>query len=312
MTTNSEFHAHIANLAGYGVHFSTRDDGRRVRDEYHLQLDGYSVVLKQRDEILGLRDSELAGNFVETTVASVEGIQKFEDGVTLVSTLCSLLGFAVHSRVVPYEYQFAGQSRRSSVFGQYNSWRPPFHDAADVTRFVELAWSRFTDVRERRALDALFHMIVSSDLPSTPIEAQVTTAVQCLESIGSYFALGEATRAGIQENKRGFFLDKDDNELTFEALLGQAVTDVGMSLPPGFVTIRRLRNAIVHRGFIRENDKISTHIFGARPPGAMHHAMTDTFGTMQDIIREFILRLLGYHGRYFPYSTAGRVPSAIT
>jgi hypothetical protein len=312
MPSNGRFHAHVANLAGYGEHFSVRSDGRRVRDEYHIQLDDYSIVLKQRDEVLASRDSDLAGSLVETTVASVEGVHDFEEGVALISALCSLLGFAVHSRVVPYGFQFSGQSKRSTVFGQYNSWRPPFHDAADITEFVERTWTRFKDVRERRALAPLFHMLVTTDLPGTSIEAQIMTAVQCLESIGSYFALGEATRTGIQENKKGFFVDKDNNNLAFEALLDQTLADVDMSLPPGFETMKRLRNAIVHRGFIRESDRVATYIFGSRPPGTMFKAMVDTFEQIQDTIREFVLRLLGYQGQYFRYSSARGAPSVIT
>jgi hypothetical protein len=72
-----------------------------------------------------------------------------------------------------------------------------------------------------------------------------------------------------------------------------------------FNKIVRLRNALVHRGFIRETDKVTHYIFGALSVGAMHTAMFEVMEDTQDALREYMLRLLGYRGHYCSYSNSG-------
>jgi hypothetical protein len=88
--------------------------------------------------------------------------------------------------------------------------------------------------------------------------------------------------------------------------------DVGMPLPPSFNQIKVLRNAMIHRGFIRETDNVTRHIFGALPPGHMHTAMFGVMEQAQDVLREYILRLLGYKGDFWTYSNEGSRHKKIT
>jgi hypothetical protein len=56
------------------------------------------------------------------------------------------------------------------------------------------------------------------------------------------------------------------------------------------------------RPFIRETDVVTRHIFGTLTPGAMHTAIFETMEHVQDIVREFVLRLLNYKGPFLLYS----------
>jgi hypothetical protein len=143
-------------------------------------------------------------------------------------------------------------------------------------------------------------MVDASDGPDTLLETQITASIQCLESIKTYFAISEGPRHKIREHKSGKFLDAHGKELHFETLLKLTLEDVGMTLPP-FKEIKRLRNALIYRGFIRGTDKITKFIFGSVPPGGMHNAMFSVMEDIQDILREYMLRLLGYKGRWCAY-----------
>jgi hypothetical protein len=94
--------------------------------------------------------------------------------------------------------------------------------------------------------------------------------------------------------------------MSFEQLMTLTLQDVGMTLPSSFKEIKRLRNALIHRGFIRESDNIMKFIFDAAPPGGMHDAMFGVMEDAQDILREYMLRLLGYKGKWRTYSFKGQ------
>ena len=93
----------------------------------------------------------------------------------------------------------------------------------------------------------------------------------------------------------------------FEQLLKLTLQDVGMGLPSSFNEISKIRNALVHRGFIRETDNITKFIFGNAPSGGMHGAMFGVMEDAQDILREYMLRLLGYKGKWCAYSFKGEL-----
>jgi len=310
---NPIFCARVANLIGYGDHLSESDNGRRVLNEFKLSLGGHVVTIKQQPVAL-LTLSGLWGKPADTSVIEVEGIRSLAEGKILVEDLCWLLSFATHSQVVPYYFCFLDVANRIPVPVGPNNWRPPFLSNGDgeIVNFISQVWARYRDLKEARGLNALFHMVVSSDLPGTILEAQITTCIQCIESVKSYFALVEGARFGITERPSGQFVDCNGRNLTFRTLLELTLNDVGMAMPGALPAIIRLRNALIHRGFIREYDNVTKHIFGSLQANSMHDAMFALMEHMQDLIREYVLRLLGYSGIYWLYSQASRRPASIS
>jgi hypothetical protein len=173
------------------------------------------------------------------------------------------------------------------------------------------AWARYRAIGKDRGVGGLIDMIGFSIQPDSTIESQATASVQCLENIKSYFAICEGHRFGIREEPNGSFTKRNGKPASFEYLLKVTLKDVGMTLPPTFERIKRLRNAIVHRGYIRETNSVTRYIFGQLSPGAMHTAMFETVEAAQDILREFVLRLLGYKGGYWTYSNSGSTHKTI-
>ena len=52
---------------------------------------------------------------------------------------------------------------------------------------------------------------------------------------------------------------------------------------------------------------ITKFIFGNAPPGGMHGAMFGVMEDAQDILREYMLRILGYKGEWCAYSFKGEL-----
>lgn len=251
--------------------------------------------------------SDWRGRQLDTSTSFVSSVRSLEEGETVVDDLCWLLSFAHSSHIQAYHYSFGKRAKGHGVRGAYNHWRPPFHSGVGkVSDFVQQAWPNYQKLKDARPLAAFIHMIGASDLGDGLLEAQVSASMQCLESIKSYFALSEGARYNITETKKGTFC-RGKREMQFEELLKLTLQDVGMTLPPSFGEIRKMRNALVHRGFIRETDNITKFIFGNAPAGGMHSAMFGVMEDAQDILREYMLRLLGYKGKWCAYSFKGEL-----
>lgn len=306
------FRARIVNLPGYGEHITRRKSGGWSRDKTLLKLGDYAVTIKQRKAALKMSGSEWRGRQCATSTIFISKVSSLEEGETVVDDLCWLLSFANSSHVQAYHYSYGRRAKGQSAQGSYNHWRPPFHSGVGtVSDFIQQAWPNYQRLKASRPLSAFIHLIGASDLGGGLLEAQAGASVQCLESIKSYFALSEGTRHNITEAQDGRFL-RGKKVISFEKLLKLTLEDVGMKLPSSFDTIRRLRNALVHRGFIRETDNVTKFIFRNVPPGGMHGAMFGVMEDAQDILREYMLRLLGYKGQWCAYSHKGELYREIT
>lgn len=300
------FQAKLVNFVGYGARTQRFSKRSWSRDRFEFELDNRRIKIVQRAAVRTFGKAQFRGRTVASSAVTIFRVGSFREGEVLLNDLCWLLSFATHSPVLPYKLEFGGNAKIYDTLHRYNSWRPPFEfGGSEMVGFIAAAWPRYQKLKDSRALEGLIHLIVTSDAPGTLLETQVTTGVQCLECIKTYFALSEGRRFHITEQVNGTFKGPK-NSTSFEKLMELALDDVGMKLPEEFEVIKRLRNAIVHRGFVREQDQVATHIFGALKPGAMHRAMFRTFEQTQDLIREYMLRLLGYKGDYLPYSHAGR------
>lgn len=307
------FQAKLVNLVGYGQRMKKVRTGGWVNDRFEFELDGKKIRIVQRAAVRTFDKSRFRGLTIPSSNVTISKVDSFHEGETLLNDLCWLLSFATHSPVMAYRYEYGGLVRGRDATHRYNSWRPPFDiGGPELATFINASWSHYQALKDSRALEGLIHLVVTSDAPGTLLETQVTTSVQCLECIKTYFVLSQGHRFKVFEQTNGTFKGRSAHETTFENLLRLALEDVGMRLPRDFEVIKKLRNAIVHRGFIREQDSITGHIFGALGPGAMHRTMFSTFEKIQDLIREYLLRLLAYQGQYRPYIHGGRAHTTIS
>jgi hypothetical protein len=303
------FVAKIANLIGWGEQSRSARTKRSKgwkRNTIQVRLDGHVVTIRQNAKALQPNRNSLRGKFIESSTIRVSHIKSFEEGETFVHDLCWLLSFATQSNVVAYRLKFENHAKSRSVLGAYNSWRPPFGGGVGkLSDFLQQTWPTYQHLKNTYPLSAFIHMIISSDLSGRVIESSISFGMQSLECIKTYYALAHGATHSITETNQGRFIYSNNQEVSFEDLLKKTLSHVGMPLPPSFVRIKRLRNALIHRGFIRDGDKVTRYIFGTLAPGSLHNAMFEIMEDVQDILREYMLRLLGYKGEFHPYSQRG-------
>jgi hypothetical protein len=302
-----DFLSELANFIGPGDSWTVNQDGSRCRDRIEISIPGHAILIRQNQDVITYDLKELSGQFVPSSTVSISNVLSFAEGEEIAKDIASLLSFAQHSRVVPFAFSMAGKARR--IFGKggfVGAWRPPFAigDGKNVTRFIEGGWGEYQKYKHSRALFALFGLLAYADFPDTPLEIELSQMVICLENLKAYWALSDGQAKGITERTDGFYLGGKKQSL--EALIRMMLNEVGMALPADWAKIVALRNAIIHRGLIRPQDKIASTIFGSTlTEQDMYSAMLRIEYAIHDMIRQYLLRLLSYKGHYHPYSVPG-------
>lgn len=289
----ADFRAVLVNAVFAGEECAEQHDGSSLRNVIRLQLDGRQIELVQAPDLFGSNWSALQGQQIETTTLVVKDVPAADVPVALdlANSVASLLSVATGSevRVCAYDHPEANPSRKIwAVVG--NTWRfcPTIEtaDGARVRRFLEQCWPQYRLLREERMLDVVFDYFVVSQKPGYPIELRLITSFVLLENLKHTFA----KQAGYPFLKgryrpRGATLERPGKEvLRFERLLSEMLRSVGMT--DSLVSIVKLRNELIHSG-------VASLSFEE------HQAI---LADAQDLIREYLLRLLAYRGRYSPYS----------
>lgn len=255
----------------------------------------WEFCFRQRADVAHGRTENLRGTFCETTTVEVDDVQPnhLEDTLATLDAICWLLSFATESRVLYYEHHFpVGKTTGhiKSVSGIANPFRPPFDlgDTVKIKEFVEQAYPAYCRLSKKRKLPVVFDYLLQAERPSQPTEIRLLLLFITLENLKDTYA----RTAGIPyinnyyrkpPSKPG----KPGAQFKFEDLLSEMLLSVGMRR--GLKQIVALRNEIIHSGLSRKS----------------HARQLSMYERIQDILREYILRLLGYHGEFFLYASQG-------
>jgi hypothetical protein len=285
------FTAQIANYFGHGNTRTDYEDGGWSRNVLSCRLGRYQVRVIQDRDILSHKLKP--GGFVHTSQIEVNGVRQFLEGEAVVNDVCRLLAFAAMSQVVPFEYHMEGRKRRMSVTGQPWWHRPVINiKNGDLTAvYLEKVWSTYRLQKRRRKLGEVIEMLTIAELPSQPLEIQLAQIFIIMENLKSTYARSEGYpffKGWFQKSSPPKRNPEKKDRWTFELLLAEMLTRVGMK--PRLHRIIGLRNDIIHFGLSRRPyDSLSKH-----------------YETCQDIVREYLLRFLGYDGEYLIYRQACR------
>lgn len=286
----ADLRAYVANCLA-GGHTLTRDGQHVTRDKIEPSCDGKTLIIKQRREVAIAQYRDLLGTFAATTEIVIPNVAATDVDRTLamVDRVCWLLSFAGLSRVVRYGETYPDGSRQSShhtAFGTAEFFRPTLdiRDGRLIQSFIEQTYPAFKRLEKRRKLPVVIDYLLQAERPSQPTECKLLFAFVLLENLKDTFARAK----GIPYVK-GFFrkgAGPKAAKYSFEELLHLMLAEVGMKR--GLKRVVRLRNEIVHSGL-------------SRRPHSKNWAM---YEKIHDILREYLLRLLGYRGQYLVYSLA--------
>lgn len=277
----SDLIVHIANCTVCGSEVSDYPDGSWQRDTIQLNLDGIDVTLRQNTNLIK-EYTNPTGRFVPATSLFFQNVTEQNQArfLDMSDRVCEMLSFATGSRVVRYGFSINGSLSRESVFGTVEGQRPPFDpiEVSGIKLFIEQCFAKFCQIRDVRQLVVVFDYIYHSNKKGVALELKLATLFILLENIKYSFAKEQ------NYTIKGDYFYKNGSRLNFQTLLEETFDAVGMT--SGFGPIITMRNAIVHTGLSSAS---------ASNMQCMHN-------DIQNIVREYILRLLCYKGSYKAYA----------
>lgn len=276
----------------------TRTGTSWVRNLVEFSCGGKTIVFTQRDNIAKGSVSGFVGQFCETSEVLVRDVAaaELQKVLTVLDRLCWLLSFAGLSRVMWYGYDYPSDSKlgyRRSVTGMANYFRPVLdvRNGTSVKEFVRQVFAAYAKLEKRRRLNSVIDYLVLAEYPNQPTELKLMLAFVALESLKDTYARGNSI-----PYLRGAFRKApkpNSPKYSFEELLHLMLREVKMK--KGLRTIVKLRNEIVHSGLSR----------------MAHRRKWAVYEKTHDIIREYMLRLLGYRGNYLTYASGGNAYKTI-
>ena len=295
----SDLRAHVCNCLVKGESVTDREDGSFIRDHIQFSLDGITYDLYQKKEVIFESASNFKNCWNHTTDIIARAIDEDDvDGVkTKIVDICNLLSFVCGSRVWPFEYEFPDgpmMGSHSSMLGTTESFRPVLEivDGKAVRVFIEKTWFQYQKLKRKRKLPEIIDYLVKAELPQQPVELKLLIVFIVLEGLKDTYAKvnripfikGRFKKVSTPPRPNV----KKEPPYGFEELLTLMLKDV--KIRKGLKRIVGLRNEIIHSGLSRRSDDSNWR----------------TYENSQDIVREYILRLLGYTGSWYPYSTPNK------
>ena len=174
-----------------------------------------------------------------------------------------------------------------SVSGVGVHFRPVFaiQDGTQVKRFVEQTYDKYVDLEQTRKLNVVFDYLVQAEAPGQLTEVKSLLAFVALESLKHTYAYSQ----GIPYIN-GYFRKPPHKgsgkgqPWQFKELVQQMLKRVVMA--HDLTAAYSLRNDLIHSG-------LSSESFSRQ---------RELYEDVHDLIREYLLRLLGYRGHYSPYA----------
>ena len=154
-----------------------------------------------------------------------------------------------------------------------------------VKSFIEQTYQRYCELESERKLRVIFDYLAQAEAPGQLMEVRSILSFVALENLKNTFAHsknivyadGAFRKPSWTQGQRGY-------KYSFKELVTLMLDAVGM--PHQLDAAYSLRNDLIHSGL-------------TALPFSKQRAL---YEDVHDLIREYLLRLLGYKGRYSPYA----------
>jgi hypothetical protein len=277
----AELVGHLANCIIEGDSYSDVD-GVKIKNKIVFQLKSKTFEIIQSPELFDNRKSlaEYQGKFIRSTRVVVNDVEEKDISYysDVISKLASLLSFITTSQVVYTAYEYpAGKIRQVlAVLGRTDIMHHvlELHRGDEIREFIVNTWENFENNYDIRKLPLIFDYISQAFSVNT-VETKLVFSYVTLESLKYTFA----KEKGYTFSK-GSFQDHNKKRLSFNKLIEMMLSELGIVFNVNEIT--ELRNDIIHSGY---TEKTFDHNF-------------KIFIYCQHIIREYLIKLLGYRGYY--------------
>lgn len=287
----SDIRAYVANFIGKG-HEITKYKDDWLRDSLSFNCDGFIFKFIQNRVIITGKLDNIKGQFLESTEVLIKNVKKNDvrKVLSILDRICWLLSFAGLCRVLCYGHEYpdgSGLKKFSSVVGEVNYFRPSIDicDGNQTIEYIQTCYNAYKQLERIRKLNVVIDYLVQAERPGQPTELKLIICFVVLENLKDTYARS----MGIPY-KKGYYRkvpkpNKGDDHYSFEELLNLMLRQVRMK--KSLKRIRDLRNEIIHSGVTRKP----------------YSWQWKKYEGLHDLLREYILRLMGYSGHYLTYTS---------
>lgn len=274
----SHLRAFVMNSKVHGESFSEEVDGKSVRDTVVFTCEGQRFVMNTNPDQLA--EILVEGVVPEQTEATMEAIKR----------ICWLLAFATQSQVACYGHDYPDGSPhkvRNSVHRAGQNADPVIEpaDGTAIRMFVDQAYPLFKALEGARSLKVVIDYMLQAARPGLPMECRLVFLSVLLENMKQTY--GTQLQFAF---KRGKFVDPVTKvPLGFQEMVKRMFGSEGMT--PSLQPLVDLRNEVLHTGMASMT---------IQQQKAQYDAATD-------LIREYLLRLLGFKGNFLISPAGGSV-----
>ena len=274
----SNLRAYVMNSKVQGESFSEEVDGKVVRDTSVFTCEGQRFVLQTKPE-----------QRAEILVENV-GPQQVTATMEAIERICWLLAFATQSQVACYGHNYPDCTPHKLLNSIHRPGQEADHvinpaDGAAIRKFVDQTYPQFKALESARSLKVVIDYMLQAARPGLPMECKLVFLSVLLENLKHTY--GTHLQYAI---KGGKFVDPVTKaRLGFQDMMNLMFSAVGMA--PGLQPLVDLRNEVLHTG-------VATLTHGQQK--LQYDAATD-------LIREYLLRLLGFKGNFDVSPTGGSV-----
>lgn len=278
--------ATVVNCLIVGMEFTEYPDGSRTRNVINFKCDKWTFRFLQKDEVI-TQASSLRGTLCETTTVEVDDVDPacLEDALETLNSICWLLSFATQSQVHHNSYQFNGSRHFTSATGTLaNPTQSPFNlsSGIEIKDFIEQTYPAYRKLHKIRNLPVVFDYLTQAELPNQPMEIRLLLLFITIENLKHSYAV----TANIPFTKK-HFRTPTNAIFNFKNLVEAMLKSV--RIEEDIESIKALRDEIIHTGLTGE------------PLGWQRNM----YASIQNLVREYILRLLGYKGKFVIYGSRG-------
>ena len=274
----SNLRAYVMNSKVQGESFSEEVDGKVVRDTSVFTCEGQRFILQTKPEQLAeILVENVAPERVPATMEAIERI-------------CWLLAFATQSQVACYGHNYPDCTPHKLLNSIHRPGQEADHvinpaDGAAIRKFVDQTYPQFKALESARSLKVVIDYMLQAARPGLPMECKLVFLSVLLENLKHTY--GTHLQYAI---KGGKFVDPVTKaRLDFQDMMNLMFSAVGMA--PGLQPLVDLRNEVLHTGV-----------------ASLTHAQQKLqYDAATDLIREYLLRLLGFKGNFDVSPTGGSV-----
>lgn len=274
----SNLRAYVMNSKVQGESFSEEVDGKVVRDTSVFTCEGQRFVLQTKPE-----------QRAEILVENV-GPQQVTATMEAIERICWLLAFATQSQVACYGHNYPDCTPHKLLNSIHRPGQEADHvinpaDGAAIRKFLDQTYPQFKALESARSLKVVIDYMLQAARPGLPMECKLVFLSVLLENLKHTY--GTHLQYAI---KGGKFVDPVTKaRLGFQDMMNLMFSAVGMA--PGLQPLVDLRNEVLHTGV-----------------ASLTHAQQKLqYDAATDLIREYLLRLLGFKGNFDVSPTGGSV-----